>query len=134
MTKTTFIGLRHPTTSIKAKSFFKKVPMNQGSKSDLPTLTCSFSQIGNVPYGILSTDSTSISSWIIDSRAGDHMTWNPHFFSTYIPSARNEKVKIADGSFSTIAGKGTVKLTLFRLLLMSFIFQNCLIIFCPSSN
>ncbi|KAL1148750.1 hypothetical protein V6Z11_A10G146400 [Gossypium hirsutum] len=35
-----------------------------------------------------------------------------HFlFSTYTPCARNKKIKVADGSFSAIAGKGTVKIS-----------------------
>ncbi|KAH0705721.1 hypothetical protein KY289_010797 [Solanum tuberosum] len=83
----------------------------QISKPDTPTPTCSFSQAGNVPSIYLSTDSTGISSWIIDSWASDHMIWNFHFFSMYIPSAGNKKVKVVDGSFSAVAGKGTDKVS-----------------------
>ncbi|KAH0644990.1 hypothetical protein KY284_032874 [Solanum tuberosum] len=46
-----------------------------------------------------------------DSGASDHMTGSSRFFSTYTPCAGNSKIKIADGSFSTIAGKGTIKLS-----------------------
>ncbi|KAH0736499.1 hypothetical protein KY285_012206 [Solanum tuberosum] len=67
----------------------------QISKPDTPTPTCSFSQAGNVPSIYLSTDSTGISSWIIDSWASDHMIWNFHFFSMYIPSAGNKKDKVS---------------------------------------
>ncbi|PHT69900.1 hypothetical protein T459_25004 [Capsicum annuum] len=63
-----------------------------------------------------STDSTSISSWIINSGASHHMTQNSHFLSTYTPLVGNKKVNIVDGSFSAIAGKGTVKLTSFLTL------------------
>lgn len=39
-----------------------------------------------------------------------HMTWNSHFFNLH-SFGRKQKVKIADCSFSTIAGKGKVKLS-----------------------
>ena len=52
--------------------------------------------------------------WIVDSGAFDHMTNNYHIFSTYSPCAGNIKVKIADGSLSTVAGKGTIKLLFFN--------------------
>ena len=52
----------------------------------------------------------SIHSWIIDSRAIDHMTGCSKMFS-YSPCASNKKVKLVDGSLSTIAGMGTIKLT-----------------------
>lgn len=49
--------------------------------------------------------------WIIDSSASDHMTNFSNLFSTYFPCPGNEKIRIADGSFSRIAGKGFVKLS-----------------------
>ena len=59
-------------------------------------------------------------SWIVDSGASDHMTGSSQFFSSRIPCLGNSKVRIADGSLSTVAGKGTVKLsdclTLFSVL------------------
>ena len=48
--------------------------------------------------------------WIIDSGALNHMTGCINLFSSYIPSSRQLKVKIADGSLSPIAGFGTIKI------------------------
>ncbi|RVW99495.1 Copia protein [Vitis vinifera] len=49
--------------------------------------------------------------WIIDSRASDHMTSFSNLFNTYSPCSSSEKIRITDGSFSPIAGKGLVKLS-----------------------
>ncbi|QHN83700.1 uncharacterized protein DS421_20g706960 [Arachis hypogaea] len=38
--------------------------------------------------------------------ASDHMTNLSPLFKTYSPSFENEKIRVADGSFSSIAGKG----------------------------
>lgn len=62
----------------------------------------------NVP-----SDSTGISSWIIDSGASDHMAWDSHFSRLTFLLQGNKKVKVADSSFQAIAGKRTVKLPLF---------------------
>jgi len=78
-------------------------------KSSNPS--CSFAEtVSSVSSAFLSVNSNQIDSWIIDSRASDHMTGSFRFFSTYTPCAGNSKIKIADGSFSAIAGKGTNKL------------------------
>ena len=53
----------------------------------------------------------SIHSWIIDSRATDHMIGCSKMFSSYSPCASNKKVKLADGSLSAIAEMRTIKLT-----------------------
>ncbi|CAL5421419.1 unnamed protein product [Camellia sinensis] len=53
----------------------------------------------------------NFSPWIIDSGASDHMTSFSHLFSTYFPCSGHDKIRIADGSFSPIAGKGFIKLT-----------------------
>jgi hypothetical protein len=50
-------------------------------------------------------------AWIVDSGASDHMTGNSTSFSSYHLCAGNHKIKIADGSFSAVAGKSSVVLS-----------------------
>ena len=50
--------------------------------------------------------------WIIDSSASDHMTGQSQLFHSYLPSSGLNKVRIADGSFSPIARKEEIALTL----------------------
>ncbi|KAF3671350.1 Lyk3 precursor [Capsicum annuum] len=69
-----------------------------------------------VPSAFLSANSNQKDSWIIDSRATNHMTGNSRASSTYTPCTGNNKIKIADGSLSTIARKVTVKLSPFLTL------------------
>lgn len=49
--------------------------------------------------------------WIVDSGATDHMTGNSKFFLSYTPSSGQQKVQLADGTFSTVAGKGKIRLS-----------------------
>ncbi|CAM8951545.1 unnamed protein product [Rhodiola kirilowii] len=72
--------------------------------------SCSLVQSGN-PFTAAIACTSSDNSWILDSGATDHMTGTSQFFSSYTPCAGNKKVKMADGSFATIAGKGTVIIT-----------------------
>lgn len=59
----------------------------------------------------LNTLSHSKIPWIIDSGASDHMTGEYRLFDTYKPSSGSHKVRIADGSLSPIAGKGSISLS-----------------------
>ncbi|KAI5401521.1 hypothetical protein KIW84_066119 [Lathyrus oleraceus] len=72
-----------------------------------PTPSCSIATKGNYTFLSVSTSHT----WIVNSRASDHMTGESTLFSSYSPCAGNQKIKIADGSFSAIAGKGSVVLS-----------------------
>lgn len=49
--------------------------------------------------------------WIIDSGASHHMTSSSNLFHTYSPCSGSNKIRIADASFSPIAGKGQINLT-----------------------
>ncbi|KAK9102894.1 hypothetical protein Sjap_020148 [Stephania japonica] len=49
--------------------------------------------------------------WIVDSGASDHMTSSSNLFHTYVPCSSHEKIRIADGSYTLIAGKGTINLS-----------------------
>ena len=85
------------------------------------TPTCSFAQNGNLLTVALSCKTSDPScSWIIDSRATEHMTSSSQLFSSCSPCAGNKKIKIDDGSLSVIAGMGSViispTLTLHKVL------------------
>ena len=47
----------------------------------------------------------------MNSGASDHMTDAHHLFSTYSPRAGSLKVKIADGTLSPVAGKGSIRIS-----------------------
>ena len=49
--------------------------------------------------------------WILDSGATSHMTGQSKSFVSYLPCSGQDKVRIADGSFSTVSGKRTVNCT-----------------------
>ena len=68
----------------------------------------SLAQIGSV-FSVTSIFSSMPS--IIDSGASDHMTNLSKLFQTYVPCPGNQKIRIADGSFSSIAGKGSVPIS-----------------------
>ena len=69
--------------------------------------SCSLAQNGNYLTAALASVNLNC-PWIIDSRATDHMTGLSKLFSSYSPCAGNQKIKIADGSLSTIAGKWSI--------------------------
>lgn len=74
--------------------------------------SCSLATQGNSYVTALSSlCSFSSNPWIIDSGATDHMKNCSHLFSSYSPCAGNRKIKIADGSFSAIAGIGSIKVS-----------------------
>ena len=57
------------------------------------------------------TGSIDSTSWVIDSGATDHMTHMSSLFSSYHLLSGQDKMRVADGSFSTISGKGIVDLS-----------------------
>lgn len=92
----------------------------------------------NIPTGtVVQTckDSWALSAhnhfnpWIIDSRASEHMTNCSHLFSSYFPSSSFENFRIADGSYSSIAGKGNIKISEQITLQLFYMFLNSLVIF-----
>lgn len=56
-------------------------------------------------------DTPTIDEWVVDSGASDHMTGSPRQFTSYSPCSGNQKVRIANGSLSSVAGKGTIMLS-----------------------
>ena len=59
----------------------------------------------------LKTTLENSNPWVLDSGATNHMTGSSYLFHTYYPCSGHEKVKIADGSFAAIAGKGSIILS-----------------------
>ena len=77
--------------------------------SSNPTPSCSFANQGK-PVSFLTSSSNSI-AWLTDSGTTDHMIYCSQLFSKHIPYAGNRKSRIADGTFSTIADSGNVRVS-----------------------
>ncbi|RVW29625.1 hypothetical protein CK203_100964 [Vitis vinifera] len=75
-------------------------------KSNLTSGTSSVSlaHTGNELYALSCRFKST--PWMIDSGASDHMANSSNMFESYSPCPGNKKVRIADGSFSPITGKG----------------------------
>lgn len=73
------------------------------------TPNASLAQTGIEPNA-LSGNFTS-TTWIIDSGASDHVTSLSCSFHTYNPCSGHEKIRIANGSYSPIAGKWSINLS-----------------------
>ena len=71
------------------------------------TETGSMAQKGNLPVA-LSSQIEKNTSWIVDSRASDHMTGNSTLFHNLRTCSENFFVKIVDGSVSEVIGIGTI--------------------------
>ena len=69
----------------------------------------SLAQTGSIINALFSHSTTA--PWIIDSGASDHMTSISSLFDSYYPCPGNKKVRVADGSLSSIAGKGSIKIS-----------------------
>lgn len=74
-------------------------------KSNIST-TAPFGSLAQIASVFSVSSIFSSMSWIIDLDASDHMTNLSKLFQTYAPCPGNQKVRIADGSFSSILGKG----------------------------
>lgn len=61
--------------------------------------------------GALSVKTKNPNLWIIDFGALDKMTNNSSLFNIYSPYSNIYKVRITDGSLSTVIGKGSVMVT-----------------------
>lgn len=51
------------------------------------------------------------STWIMDSGASNHMISSSKSFNTYSPCLGNQKIKIADRTLVSIAGRGNISIS-----------------------
>ena len=77
--------------------------------------------------------------WIIDFGTSNHMTSTSSLFKTYYPCPKNQKVRIADRSISSIVGKGSIQIS--DIIILKFVLHvpnlscklsqdsNCFVIF-----
>ena len=123
-------------------------PFSKEQINQLLSLLSSNSATGTPNCSMVHTG-RKLNPWIIDSGASDHMTNLHHLFYSYNPCSGHEKVRIADGSFSSIAGRGHINLSASiglksvlhvpklkcNLLSVSKLSKdsNCRVIFCESS-
>lgn len=75
-----------------------------------PAPHSSIAQKGNYHYAP-NTMVTSATFWIINSGASDHTTGCHELSVEYVPHSGNIKIQVADGSLSSVAGKGTITLS-----------------------
>ena len=72
-----------------------------------PTSTTKVAQKGNFSHA-LNISKGKRKSWIVDSRASDHMTGDITVFDNYSPCHDHSTVQITDGTLSKVVGKGSV--------------------------
>jgi len=89
----------------------KKLKSLLGTLEKSPISTCSLVQSGENFVSFNVSDKSICGSWIIDSGATDHMTNSSNLFCTYTPCPSSRKISVADGSLTTVAGLGDVKLS-----------------------
>lgn len=81
------------------------------SQGQQPATSASLLAQNGTSLSALSSQSKIIEPWAIDSGATDHMTSCASLFCSYKLSPGNLEIKIADGSFTTVAGTGTINIS-----------------------
>ncbi|XP_028061865.1 uncharacterized protein LOC114265298 [Camellia sinensis] len=85
--------------------------LDHQSSTALSTSSLSFARSGNLVSSSCVFLSHTTLPWIINSSTSDHMSGSSDLFSSYKPSLGQDKVRIADGTISSISGKGLVHAT-----------------------
>lgn len=78
-----------------------------GQAFEVPSSSYTATQSGNIYHALMISSPSR--TWIIDSRAIDHMTNDSTSIHTYFPCS-GSKVKAVDGSFTLIGGKGKISI------------------------
>ncbi|GAV69859.1 UBN2_3 domain-containing protein [Cephalotus follicularis] len=89
----------------------KQIMSQLETSSSFVMPSSNFAHSGTSEHAFLTSSPVDSSSWVIDSGTSKHMTGSPYLFSSYVPSSGKDKVRIADGSFSSISGKGSIQCT-----------------------
>ena len=79
----------------------------QPSNANTIVGSSSLAQKGNF-LSALNVKTERMSPWTVESGASNHMTSDLSVFHNYKPCLGNFSVRIADGSFSKVAGTGSV--------------------------
>lgn len=95
---------------LNAQSSNQNQSTAQGQQSQPASGTSLLAQKGTFMTA-LSGISEVAEPWVIDSGATDHMTGCANLFCSYKPSPGNLKIKIADGSLTTVVGTGTINIS-----------------------
>lgn len=83
--------------------------LNSNFLSGTPSGSVAQTGDSSIPSSINCTSNMGV-TWIIDSGSSDHTTSLSSLFKTYSPCSGSEKIRIADGTFSVIAGKRNITL------------------------
>lgn len=80
------------------------------SALEKPIDTCAsaYSSKSSFSFGLNVSETPFCQSWILVSRATDHMTHSSKHFSTYSPCPIHKKIETADKSLASVAGIGDV--------------------------
>ena len=85
---------------------------SSSTSSNFPNASMAHTCIGSKALfnSFQSNSSIFYDPWIIDFGASDHMKNTFKLFQSYTPCFGNKKIKVADGGFSSIAGKGSLQI------------------------
>ena len=89
-----------------------------------PSFFCSYAHSTGSSIATLSNHSC-----IINSGATNHMTSHSHLYTSYKPCSGKHKIKIVDGSLSSVAGKWCIPLSNSHLTLPYMFHNFCLVPF-----
>jgi transposase InsO family protein len=100
-----------PAVDLQALEEFKsKLKISEGSSSSQGSSKAdsSFFVTSEGMKSQAHTSTTQSRSWIIDTGATNHMTGASHLFSSYKSCSGKDKVRVANGSTSSIIGRGSI--------------------------
>ena len=87
--------------------------INSVGKLERPSGTCSLAYSGKFPFsfGLNASKTAFTNSWVMDAGARDHMTHSSNIFLTYSPCPSSRKIATVNGSLTTVASIGDVKIS-----------------------